>query len=50
MKSGSVYEVTDLTLQLALELNPSVTVLKKGELYKLIVKGLDEPFRCKKLN
>ena len=47
--SGSIYEVTGLTLQLVLELQPKVTVLRKGEIYKLIVEGFDEPLICKKL-
>lgn len=47
--SGSIYEVTGLTLQLVLELQPSVTVLRNGEVYKLIVEGFDEPLICSKL-
>lgn len=47
--SGSVYEVTGLTLQLVLELQPEVTVLRKGDVYKLVVKGFDEPLICKLL-
>lgn len=48
--SGNVYEVTGLTLQLVLQLQPEVMVLKNGEIYKLIVKGFEEPLICKKLN
>jgi hypothetical protein len=48
--SGNVYEVTGLTLQLVLELQPEVMVLRSGETYKLIVKGFDEPLICRKLN
>jgi len=48
--SGNVYEVTGLTLQLVLELQPEVMVLRSGETYKLIVKGFDEPLICSKLN
>jgi len=48
--SGNVYEVTGLTLQLVLELQPEVMVLRNGETYKLIVKGFDEPLICSKLN
>ncbi len=47
--SGSIYEVTGLTLQLVLELQPKVTVLRNGEIYKLIVEGFDEPLICRKL-
>src|SRR4030042_374491 len=47
--SGSIYEVTGLTLQLVLELQPEVTVLRNGEIYKLIVKGLAEALICRKL-
>ena len=48
--SGNVYEVVGLTLQLVLELQPNVMVLKQGNLYKLIVEGFDEPLICRKLN
>jgi hypothetical protein len=48
--SGSVYEVTGLTLQLVLELQPDVMVLRNGETYKLIVKGFGEPVICRRLN
>lgn len=48
--SGNVYEVTGLTLQLVLELQPDVLVLRKGSIYKLIVEGFDEPLICAKLN
>ena len=48
--SGNVYEVIELTLQLVLELQPAVMVLKSGELFKLIVEGFDEPLICRKLN
>jgi len=48
--SGSVYEVTGLTLQLVLELQPSVLVLRDGDTYKLIVTGFEEPLICRKLN
>ena len=47
--SGSIYEVTGLTLQVVLELQPQVTVLRNGESYKLIVEGFGEPLICKKL-
>jgi hypothetical protein len=45
--SGNVYEVTGLTLQLVLKLESEVTVLKKGGVYKLVVKGFEEPLLCK---
>jgi hypothetical protein len=48
--SGNVYEVTGLTLQLVLELQPDVLVLRNGDTYKLIVEGFDEPLLCRKLN
>lgn len=47
--SGSIYEVTGLTLQLVLELQPSVIVLRNGSAYKLVVEGFDEPMICAKL-
>jgi hypothetical protein len=48
--SGNVYEVVGLTLQLVLELQPDVMVLRSGDVYKLVVKGFDEPLICQKLN
>ncbi len=48
--SGNVYEVTGITLQLVLELQPDVMVLKNGDVYKLVVEGFDEPLICRKLN
>ena len=48
--SGNIYEVVGLTLQLVLELQPDVMVLRSGSTYKLIVKGFDEPLICRKLN
>ena len=48
--SGNIYEVTGLTLQLVLELQPDVLVLRNGDTYKLIVEGFDEPLICRKLN
>ena len=47
--SGNIYEVTDLTLQLVLELQPSTIVLKRNDSYMLIVEGFDEPLICKRL-
>ena len=48
--SGSIYEVAGLTLQLVLELQPEVMVLRNGDTYKLIIEGFDEPLICKCLN
>lgn len=48
--SGNVYEVVGLTLQLVLELQPKVMVLRSGDTYKLVVEGFDEPLICRKLN
>lgn len=45
--SGDIYEVTGLTLQLVLELQPKVTVLRNGDVYKLIVEGFEEPLICR---
>ena len=47
--TGGIYEVTGPTLQLVLELQPAVTVLRNGRTYKLIVEGFDEPLICAKL-
>ena len=45
--SGNIYEVTGLTLQLVLELQPNVLILRNSNTYKLIVDGFDEPLICK---
>jgi len=48
--SGAIYEVTGITIQVVVEVQPDVMVLKKGDTYKLIVEGFDEPLICKCLN
>jgi hypothetical protein len=47
--SGSIYEVTGLTLQLVLVLSPEVIVLRQGNEFKLIVDGFNEPLICSQL-
>ena len=47
--SGSIYEVTDMTLQIVIEIMPEVIVLRNGDVYKLVVEGFDETLICKKL-
>jgi len=47
--SGSIYEVTELTLQLVLALSPEVIVLRQGNVFKLIVDDFDEPLICSQL-
>jgi hypothetical protein len=47
--SGSIYEVTGLTLQLVLALYPEVVVLKKGNVYKLVIDDFEEPLICSQL-
>jgi hypothetical protein len=48
--SGNIYEVIDVVVLLELELRPDVTVLTDGQLYKLLIQGVDEPLLCRKLN
>ena len=48
--SGKIYEVTGATIQLVLEIQPDVMVLRNGNVYKLIVDGFDEPLLCECLN
>jgi hypothetical protein len=48
--SGNIYEVTGITLQLVLELQPDALVLRNGDTYRLIVDGFDEPLICRRLN
>jgi len=47
--SGSIYEVTGITLQLALELSPEVAVFRQGNVYGLVIVGFDEPLICRQL-
>ena len=49
MQSGSIYEVTEFTIKIALELAPDALVLKDGDQFKLVVKGFDGPLICKQL-
>lgn len=45
MQSGSAYEVTDLTLQLVLEILPDAVILRDGVRYKLYIDGFGESLR-----
>lgn len=47
--SGSIYEVTGVTIQVVVEVQPDVIVLRNGNVYKLVVEGFDEPLICQKL-
>lgn len=49
MQSGSVYQVSEITLQLVLELSPKALVLQNGKQFKLIIDGFDEPLICRQL-
>lgn len=48
--SGNIYEVVGVVILLEMELRPKVTVLTDGQLYKLLIQGVDEELLCKKLN
>jgi hypothetical protein len=48
--SGNIYEVTGLTLQLVLQLQPKVVVLRNGDTFQLLVEGFEEALICRKLN
>jgi hypothetical protein len=49
MQSGSIYQVSGLTLQLVLELAPEAIVLSNGTEFKVVIDGFDEPLICKQL-
>jgi hypothetical protein len=49
MISGSVYEVTGITIQVVVEVMPETVVLKEGDQFKLVIEGFDEPLICKQL-
>ena len=47
--SGNYYEIVGFTIEVVVEVMPDVTVFKKGNQYKLVVDGFNEPILCKKL-
>jgi len=49
MQSGSIYQVSDITLQIVMEIAPDVLVLSDGIEFKLIIEGFNEPLICKQL-
>lgn len=49
MQSGSIYEVTQITIQVVVEVMPEAVVLQDGDLFKIVIKGFDEPLICKQL-
>ena len=49
MQSGSVYEVTEITILVVVEIMPEALVLKDGDQFKLIIKGFSDPLICKQL-
>ena len=50
MRSGSVYEVSEVTLQLVLEPSPKATILREGDKFKLAIDGFDEPLICNQIS
>jgi hypothetical protein len=50
MQSGSIYQVSESTLQLVLELARESLILRNGELFKLVIEGFDEPVICRQLS
>lgn len=48
--NGDVYIISGSTLQLVIKIAPKVTIMKKGDSYKLIVDGFDEPVICRKID
>jgi hypothetical protein len=48
--SGNVYEVTGVTVQVVVQVQPAVMVLKRGDTYKLVIAGFSDPLICRKLN
>ena len=49
MQSGSIYQVSELTLQLVLELAPEALVFKDSQRFKVVIDGFDAPLICKQL-
>jgi len=49
MQSGSIYEVTGVTIQLVLQLAPDALVLKDGLQFRITIDGFEEPLDCKQL-
>ena len=49
MQSGSIYEVTDYTIQIVIEVSPEAIVLWDSNEFKISIEGFDEPLICKQL-
>lgn len=47
--SGSMYELIDYVYLYEYEYQPDVTVLKNGQVYRLLIEGIDEQLHCKAL-
>lgn len=49
MQSGSIYQITGITIQVVVAVSPHALVLRDGRLFKIIVDDFDEPLICKQL-
>lgn len=47
--SGNHYKIAEPTIEVVVEVMPSVTVLRSGNMYKLIIEGFDSPILCTRL-
>jgi len=47
--SGNFYQVAEPIVEVVVEVMPDVTVLRSGDLYRLIIEGFDDPILCTKL-
>ena len=48
--SRNIYEVVDAVILPELEARPDVIILTDGRIYKVFIRGVDEPLLCRKLN
>lgn len=47
--TGNYYQVAEPIVEVVVEVMPAVTVLRSGELYRLIIEGFANPISCTKL-
>lgn len=49
MQSGSIYQVSDITIQVVVEIAPEALVLYNGTEFKVVIDGFGDPLICKQL-
>jgi hypothetical protein len=49
MQSGSIYQVSGITIQVVVKIMPEALVLHDGTEFKVVIDGFDDPLICKQL-